>query len=89
MDFTAPQFKSFLDDLGALFALSIGRRIDVDDIYAVYPNGELGMSLTKDTLFTTGFATNNKVMSHRRRTQSPAYSEIAPSCTSTHPEDFR
>ena len=81
MDFTTPAFKAFKKELGSLSALSVGRRIDVDDVFAVYLSGELGLSLTKDTFITTGFATSNEVAGHRKHTQSPAYSEIAPSCT--------
>jgi hypothetical protein len=80
MAFTGPEFKKALPTLNSdLYALSVGRRLDVDDLYAVYPNGEFILSLTKDTLLSTGFATSNKHTAHQSSTFGPAMLQVTPS----------
>lgn len=81
MVFCDEQVKKRLFSLGRPYALSIGRRIDVDDAFAIYPSGELLLSLTKDTFMSTGFSTDNKHSRHRNATFETKALDLAPSCT--------
>jgi len=80
MAFTGDSVRGRLYDLKSEFcALSIGRRFDVEDVFGVYPNGELCLSLTKDTLQQTGLSTDNKHSAHQFHTVGPALLDITPS----------
>jgi hypothetical protein len=83
MAFTAPETSEVLKSLpGAFYALSVGRSFDVEDVFAVYPNGEMILSLTKDTITSTGLSTDNKHSAHQSATFGPAMLSIAPSIVS-------
>lgn len=82
MTYTEDSIRSQLCNLKTEFcALSVGRKLDVEDVYAIYPNGEMILSLTQDTIQHTGFSTDNKHTAHQSHTLGPKMLEISPSST--------
>lgn len=82
MDFTAKETKEFIkSSIVDVYAISVGRKTDTDDVFAIYPHGEMVLSLTKDTYTSTGLSTDNKYSTRQSATYGPAMLDIAPSRT--------
>lgn len=80
MDWTSDSFKAVkTSSKSEFYALTSMRKFDVEDVFAIYPSGELVLSLQKDTFVSTGLSKSNPHTFHNNETLSPKTLEITPS----------